>query len=316
MYHLQNKKIVIAGGSGFMGQAMVQCWGAENEVVILTRSLTNTDNNSYGSGKQQQQQARYIVWDAQTLGEWTTALEGCDILINLTGKSVNCRYTAANKKAIMDSRVHATQVLGQAIGQCQNPPQLWVNAASATIYRHATDRPQDEYTGEMHDDFSVLVCKAWEQAFEAESTPHTRKAVLRTAITLGHGGVMVPFKRLTRLGLGGPQGNGRQMFSWIHIADVCRIMAWLWANEAQQGVYNAAAPHPVTNAAFMKTLRSKMGMPFGLPAPTPLLRLGAWLIGTEAELLLKSRWVLPTRLMQEGFTFTYPTLPQALDDFM
>jgi len=308
------KKIVIAGGSGFIGQATAARWGLDNDVSILTRGPGHEPNNAYNSNASIN--VRYLQWDARSQGDWAASLKGADMLINLSGKSVNCRYTPKNKREILISRVHATDALGEAVRACPIPPKLWINAASATIYRHAQDRPQDEASGEMHNDFSVQVCKEWEAAFFAQTTPYTRKVALRTAIVLGHGGVLVPFKRLALAGLGGHQGSGRQMFSWIHINDLCRIIEWNADRPEEEGVYNASAPGPVTNDEFMQTLRTTLNIPFGLPAPALLLRIGALLIGTETELLLKSRWVIPARLIGEGFVFQYPRIENALADLL
>jgi len=312
---MKGLKIVIAGGSGFVGQAMASRWCTHNEVVVLSRQQASTNNNSYGF-QQRVDGVRSVQWDGRNPGPWTTELEGADLLINLAGRSVNCRYTTANKAMIKSSRVDATLVLGQAIRQCKKPPRLWINGGSATIYRHATDRPQDETTGEIHDDFSVQVCKAWEQAFNDLTLPGTRKIILRMAIVLGQDGALVPYTRLVKFGLGGPQGSGTQMFSWIHIDDLCQIVEWAWADKRAEGIYNAAAPGPVTNAAFMQALRQELKMPVGLPAPGWLLKTGATLIGTEAELLLKSRWVIPTALLQQGFQFHYPQLKAALHSLL
>ena len=308
------KKIVIAGGSGFIGRAMAARWAADNEVTILTRELSGEANNAYDQGESLN--VRYARWDAKTVEGWAAALKGADVLINLSGKSVNCRYTPRNRRAILSSRVDATEALGAAIEACPIPPKLWINAASATIYRHAEDRPQDEATGEMHNDFSVQVCKAWEAAFFAQKTPYTRKVALRMAIVLGHGGVLVPYKRLALAGLGGHQGNGRQMFSWIHIDDLCRMVEWLADRPESEGVYNASAPTPVCNEAFMQSIRATLNVPFGLPAPAVLLRMAAMVIGTEVELLLKSRWVIPARLSSEGFVFQYPRIDKAVADLL
>lgn len=312
---MKGLKIVIAGGSGFIGQAMAARWEADNEVVILSRQQPQRTDNSYGR-MQTAERVRTVLWDGKTAGAWQEALEGADVLINLAGKSVNCRYTAANKKEILDSRVNATKVLGQAAGQCKVPPRLWINGGSATIYRHATDRPQDEQTGEMHNDFSVRVCKAWEQAFNDITLPATRKVILRMAIVLGAGGVMVPYTRLVQCGLGGKQGDGTQLFSWIHIDDLCGIVEWLWQHPEQQGIYNATAPGAVSNEVFMSTLRTVLKMSLGLPAPAWLLKVGAALIGTEPELLLKSRWVVPAALLQQGFRFRYPKLEDAFHSLL
>src|SRR5690606_13547292 len=218
----------------------------------------------------------YQYWDGHSLGEWTAALEGADLLINLAGKSVNCRYTEANKAAIFASRTNSTSILGEAVQQAKNPPALWINSASATIYRHAEDRPMDEATGEMENDFSVQVCKKWEKTFNDITLPHTRKVVLRIAVTLGkQGGVMTPYLNLVKFGLGGHQGSGRQMFSWVHIEDVARMMEWLYEHPECSGTYNCSAPNPVTNKTFMQTLRKTAGHAYGLPACEWRLQIGA-----------------------------------------
>ena len=199
MFH--NKKIVIAGGTGYIGQAMAARWSAGNEVVILTRNAHGKADNTYGV-RADAAAARLAYWDARHPGAWQQELEGADVLINLAGRSVNCRYNEERKKEIMESRVDATRVLGEALQSLKQPPVLWVNGASATIYRHADDRPQDEFTGDIENDFSVQVCKAWEKEFAQAATPHTRKAALRMAIVLGRGGVLVPYMRLVKAGLG------------------------------------------------------------------------------------------------------------------
>ncbi|NSL88621.1 TIGR01777 family protein [Chitinophaga sp. Mgbs1] len=304
---LENKRIVIAGGSGFIGSGLAEHFGQHNDIIILTRRP-----------QAPQGRVQYLAWDGRTRGEWAASLENTDLLINLTGKSVNCRYTAANRQAIFDSRTNATRILGEVIQTLQSPPRLWINAASATIYRHATDRPMDEAGGEIENDFSVQVCKQWEQTFQDITLPHTRKAILRIGVTIGwqNGGVIYPYLNLVKFGLGGHQGNGRQMFTWIHITDVCRMMAWLLHRQDLSGIFNCTSPHPVTNRLFMRRLRESTGHTFGLPAPAALLELGAAIIGTETELLLKSRWVLPSRALQEGFTFQFPHLPDAFGDII
>jgi uncharacterized protein (TIGR01777 family) len=317
---MKNKKIVIAGGAGFIGQALAARWGKDNEVVILSRQSTGEKNNSYGRKLLKAADGYRIVyrhWDGKRVeGQWAAELDGCDLVVNLSGRSVNCRYTDHNKQEIFDSRTDSTAALGQAIRAAAEPPKLWINAASATIYRYAEDRPQDEYNGEIGNGFSVEVCKRWEQCFFAERTPFTRKIALRTAVTLGEGGVLVPYFRLIRSGLGGRQGSGRQMYSWVHIEDVGGAIEWLFDRPELEGVYNVAAPGPVTNSVFMATLRRLMHYPFGLPAPAWLLWFGARLIGTETELVLKSRWVIPTKLMEAGFVFRYKTLEAALQDIL
>lgn len=301
---MENKKIVIAGGTGFIGEGLIEHFSPHNRLFILTRAPQPDRPN-----------VTYLRWDGARLGDWASCIEGADLLINLTGKSVNCRYTEANKAVIFSSRINSTRVLGEAVQQAKNPPALWINAASATIYRHAEDRPMDEFTGEIENDFSVQVCKRWEESFNDINLPATRKVVMRIAVTLGkQGGVMTPYLNLVKFGLGGHQGNGRQMFSWVHIDDVSGMMEWLYEHPECSGTYNCAAPNPVTNKVFMQTLRQATGHAFGLPAPAFLLKIGALMIGTETELLLKSRWVLPTRITQAGFTFRYPQLKAAFEE--
>jgi uncharacterized protein (TIGR01777 family) len=319
---MKNKKIIIAGGSGFIGQALAERWGRDNHVVILGRQMVKALNN----GRNRRLSAAdgynitYWRWDSHhTEKHWANELEGCDMVINLAGRSVNCRYTASNRQEIINSRIDATNTIGRAIREATVPPKLWINAASATIYQHAQDRPQDEYTGAIStdpDDFSVQVCKQWEAAFDIQRTPFTRKIVLRTAITLGDGAVMARYLNLVKWGLGGRQGSGQQMFSWVHVDDVARAIEWCLEHPEMEGTYNLAAPGPVTNQYFMTTLRRLTGRTWGLPVPAWLLKLGAMMIGTETELVLKSRWVLPTKLTNSGFVFRYSKVDDALNSFI
>ncbi|MBX3252498.1 MAG: DUF1731 domain-containing protein [Chitinophagaceae bacterium] len=351
---MKGKKIVLAGGSGFIGSYMSRYWSTDNEVIVLTRKRKQAVNNNYRQATPIPG-VKYTAWDGKTCGEWAKELEGADILINLAGKSVNCRYNYRTMKEIFTSRLNATRVLGEAVKKAAHPPGLWINIASATIYRNAMDYGQNEYAGEISElkamnmpasamedmksfiykwvgwlvpslfvgrtskikkDFSVRVCKEWEACFEQVQAPRTRKVCLRTAVTLGNGGVMVPYMNLVKAGLGGRQGNGRQMFSWIHVEDLCRIAEWLDANKPVSGIWNAAAPAPVTNAAFMQELRKAMGLYFGLPAFKWMLETGAQVIGTEPELILKSRWVVPAKLLDHGFEFKYTRVEAAFKEIM
>jgi uncharacterized protein (TIGR01777 family) len=299
---MHNNKIVIAGGTGFIGQALAAYFGKDNDIIILGRHVTDEKLLRAADGYRIQ----YLAWDGLRVEKsWTQAIDGCDLLVNLAGKSVNCRYTSKNKQAIFDSRTDSTRALGLAVRDAVTPPKLWINAASATIYRHAEDRPQDEHTGDIENDFSVQVCKEWEEVFEQQRAPFTRKVILRIAITLGNGGVIMPYLRLLKFGLGGRQGNGRQMYSWVHIEDLCRAIKWIYERKQLEGTYNVCSPHPVTNREFMRAMRRATGHRIGLPAFKWMLKLGAWLIGTEPELILKSRWVLPTKLQDAGFLFRY-----------
>jgi uncharacterized protein len=316
---MQHKKIVIAGGTGFIGQAFTNYFGINNEIIILSRQLPNQQTNANGQTAIDQavlHNVRFVQWDGKTQGAWSAALNGADILVNLAGKSVNCRYSEKNKQEIFDSRTDSVAALGVAIRQCSKPPLVWFNAASATIYPYATDTARDESFTDFKDDFSVQVCRLWEKIFAEQSTPFTRKIALRMAITLGKGGVMKPYYNLLKFGLGGKQGSGKQMYSWIHIEDTCRIIEWMYDHKEMEGVYNLSSPGAVTNARFMQLLREATDCKFGLPAYEWMLRIGAKLIGTEAELVLKSRWVFPAKLLQSGYTFKFPNLETAFEDIV
>ncbi|WP_136603952.1 TIGR01777 family oxidoreductase [Paenibacillus dokdonensis] len=291
-------KVVIAGGTGFIGTYLEnQCKQLDYEVFIISR------------------RAGHISWD-DTDGI-REALEHADMLINLAGKSVNCRYNAENKAGIMNSRTETTMILGQAVLACEHPPALWINSSTATIYRHAEDRPMTEAHGEIGSGFSVDVAKAWEQTFFSFSVPQTRQIALRIAIVLGQGGgVMIPYQNLVRFGLGGIQGPSSQKFSWIHLHDILGIILFLRDHAELSGVVNVSSPNPVTNRELMQELRRAMKMHFGLPAPAWMLEMGAGVIQTETELILKSRWVIPERLEQAGYRFKYPTLKEALNEII
>lgn len=316
---MTNKKIIVAGGSGFIGQALTNYFGADNEIVILSRQLPNEKNNAFGENSISSsalKNTRFLKWDAATVESWGQKLNNADLVINLTGKTVNCRYTDKNKKEIFESRTNATNAIGIAIKQCSHPPKLWINAASATIYPHATDTPRDENFSGFANDFSVQVCKLWEQTFYEQRTPFTRKVALRMAITLGAGGVMIPYYNLLKFGLGGRQGGGKQMYSWVHVTDTCRMIEWLYNHNEQEGTFNCVSPNAVTNTEFMAALRKSTGYKFGLPAFEWMLKIGAPLIGTETELVLKSRWVIPTKILQAGFKFKYNYLEEAFKEII
>lgn len=352
---MKNKKIIIAGGTGFIGQQLAKYFGRENEIVILGRQSGDMHKNSYHEKiltASDSYNLRYIKWDGENIEEdWFREIDGADLVINLAGKSVNCRYHKKQKQEIFDSRINTTKAIGDAIRKTKQSPALWINAASTTIYQNSLIAPNDEQTGVISDrkkdnmpynlidhlrykknrfiasllhgknskafkdldlDFSVQVCKLWEKTFFEQQTLGTRKIALRTAITLGKGGVITPYVNLCRFGLGGKQGNGRQMFSWVHAEDIARMVEWLYKNEKAEGIYNCVAPNVVSNYSFMKTLRQVTGYKIGLPAATWMLEAGAFLIGTETELMLKSRWAVSAQAMKEGFVFKYPLLENAL----
>jgi uncharacterized protein (TIGR01777 family) len=238
-------------------------------------------------------------------------------VINLAGKSVDCRYNEKNQKEIVRSRIETTRLIGEAVVQCNHPPKLWINSSTATIYRHAEDRPMTEENGEIGKGFSVNVALQWEKEFFDFALSHTRQIALRMAIVLGRqGGAMQPLKRLAQLGLGGKQGKGNQMFSWIHIDDIFKIILFLMDHKELAGTFNCSSPEPVTNKVFMSSLRQVLNAKIGLPTPEWLLKIGAVLIGTETELILKSRWVVPGRLLKSGYIFSYLSLPQALEEIV
>ncbi|WP_104108618.1 TIGR01777 family oxidoreductase [Arthrobacter sp. N199823] len=292
------KIVVIAGASGFIGVHFRAGFAAEGwQVRTVGRNASSAD----------------AVWgDTAAI---TAALEGADVLINLAGKSVSCRYTPANKAEIVRSRTETTAELGRAIAACAAPPRDWFNASTGTIYRDARDRSQDEDDGELGSGFSVDVARGWEETLAAAEVPATRKIPLRMTIVMGPGGgVMRPFNNLARLGLGGRMGDGGQKYSWIHVQDLFRAVLFLYERQEITGPVNIAAPEAVTNAELMACVRRANRAPFGVPTPAWLLKMGAVLIRTETELVLKSRWVRPGKLEDAGFTWQHPELEGALAD--
>jgi uncharacterized protein (TIGR01777 family) len=293
-----HKKIIIAGGTGFVGGHLSNKFKSLGyEVIIISR------------------QKDHINWNESSV--ITAAIENAEMLINLAGKSVDCRYNEKNKREIYNSRIETTRILGNAVLECKNPPSLWINSSTATIYRHAEDRPMTEIDGEIGAGFSVNVATNWEKTFFDFKLLATRQVALRMAIVLGkEGGVIKPLKNLVRFGLGGKQGRGDQMFSWIHIDDVFNIINFIRQHTELSGVFNTAAPNPVNNKNLMQLLRNNMGIKIGLPMPKWLLKMGAVLIKTETELILKSRWVIPARLLKAGFQFKYAGLDEALKNIL
>jgi uncharacterized protein len=298
-------RIVIPGGNGQVGTVLSRHFHAQgHEVVVLARKPLPAP-------------WRVISWDGKNSGQWTSEVENSDVVINLAGRSVNCRYTAANRKAIMDSRTETTRLLGRAIGQLSHPPNLWMNASTATIYRHVYDRAMDEQTGEIGGNepdapakwkFSIDVATSWESAFFDAVTPNTRKVALRSAMIMSpdRGGIFDTLLRLVRSGLGGTAGSGEQFISWINDADFVSALEFLIAHEELDGCINISSPHPLPNQEFMKALRQAWGTRIGLPAANWMLEIGSILLRTETELVLKSRRVVPGRLLESGFHFKFP----------
>ena len=301
-------KIIIPGGAGYLGQTLARYFmQREIPVVILSRQ-------AYPASEF----VRYVHWDGATLGAWAEEFEQAAAVINLAGRSVNCRYNEANKRAIYESRLKSTKVLGKAIGSCATPPKVWFNSSSATIYRHAEDRPMDEATGEFGQDFSVDVVQQWERVFNEAPTPQTRKVALRAAMVfgVGKGGVFEAFHNIVKLGLGGTLGNGRQFVSWVHAEDFCRAIEWMMQHEELDGAVNIAVPNPLPNAEFMRIFRQACAQPIGFPATKWMLEIGAFFLQTETELLLKSRRVVPGRLLASGFHFQFPHFAAAIQDIL
>lgn len=307
-------RVVLAGGTGQVGHLLTRHFvNAGHQVTVLTRGSSKLVG------------AKSVAWDGRSLGSWTDELENADVLINLSGRTVNCRYTKKNRREILDSRVESTAILGRAIAQCRRPPRLWMNASTATIYCHSFDREMDELTGELGGSepnapkewgFSIEVAKKWEDTFFAAQTPLTRKVALRSAMTMSadRGGVFDAFLRIVRFGLGGKLGSGRQYVSWIHEADFVNAIDFLIADESFAGVVNLASPGPLPNGEFMRILREAAGVRVGLPAREWMLEIGALFMRTETELLLKSRHVVPGRLTAAGFRFQFSDWRSAAQD--
>lgn len=295
------RRIVIAGAHGFMGTRFAGLYRAEGDAVT---TIGRRDADA--------------LWgDTAAI---TRLIDGADVLVNLAGKSVDCRYTERNRAEILRSRLETTAELGRAVARADAPPPLWLNAGTATIYRHADDRPQTEGAGELGHGFSVDVATSWERTFFDAARDGVRQVAMRTAITLGRGSALTPLVMLTRVGLGGPQlggpsGAGRQRFSWVHLDDVFRAMRFLETHELD-GPVNISSPNPSTNREVMAALRRVLDVPFGIPLPRFALELGAFAMRTETELILKSRWVLPKRLLDAGFAFEYPDLEGALREIL
>jgi uncharacterized protein len=301
-------KLILAGGSGYLGTILAEYFKNEyREILVLSRGQERTNKN-----------IRYANWDAEHSGAWQNELENSSVVINLTGKNVNCRYTEKNKKEILLSRVNATKLIGETIQKLKSPPHLWINLTSSTIFRHSEDKQMtEEDVNEYGNDFSVGVCKAWEESFYSFSFAKTRQVALRVGMALGNtGGVFPVLKRLVKFGLGGKMGKGNQFVSWIDDVDFLRMVRWAIENENVSGTYNCTSPIPATNKELMKTLRDKMHIPIGIPAPEFLLEIGSFIIRTETELVSKSRNVIPAKAMKEGFTFHYPNIKDSIEHIL
>jgi uncharacterized protein (TIGR01777 family) len=301
---MNEKRIILAGGSGFLGKLLSQFLMERGyDVTVLTRHPNQLSSS-----------VKEVHWDGRTLGPWAEQLNGACAVVNLAGKSVNCRYTPENRREINESRVDSVRVIGEAIRACSKPPSALVQAASLAIYGDAGDRWCDESTS-AGDGFPVETCLLWEKAFAETPTPQTRRVILRISFVLGKsGGALQMLARLAKLGLGGTVGSGRQYISWIHSLDMNRLFLSAIEQEQMSGVFNATGPQPITNAEFMRELRRAVHRPWSPPVPTWAVHIGSRLMGTEACLALTGRRCLPKRLQDIGFTFNFPTIRQALTD--
>jgi len=310
-------RILIPGGSGQVGQILARHLSSAGHVVTVLSRKPNFTETAWQT----------LPWDGLNLGPWTAQLNRADAIIHLSGRSVNTRYTARHRREILDSRILSTRLIGRAIAQSPTPPAVWLNASTATIYRHALDRNQDELTGEQGGQepfvprswaFGVDVGRKWEQALFDAPTSGTRRIALRTSLIMSpdRGGIFEVLSKLVRRNLGGTQGSGNQYISWMHDQDYARAIDLLLVTPTISGPVNLTAPHPITNLAFMRDLRRAWGKRFGLPASRWMLSIGAFFLRTETELILKSRRVAPRILLEHGFTFHHPTWPEAAQDLV
>jgi uncharacterized protein (TIGR01777 family) len=322
-------RIVIPGGTGQLGRTLTRYFSARGDrVTVLTRNARRAGPAAQAPGSEKDPVPwRTLPWDGESLGEWTEALEGADVLINLAGRSVNCRYTPENQREILASRLRSTRALGEAIRGLVQPPKVWMNASTATIYRHTFDRAMDEVAGEIGGReadapaswrFSIDVAKQWEESFFAAATPRTRKVALRGGMVMSPapGGIFWQLLRLVRLGLGGAAGSGNQYVSWIHELDFVKAVDYLIAHREIESAVNITAPVPLPNRDFMRALGEAWGISFGLPASEWMLAVATFVHRTESELLLKSRRVVPRRLLEHGFQFEFPNWPEAARDLV
>ncbi len=308
-------RVVIPGGSGQVGTVLARAFQRDgHDVVVVSRSPAPAP-------------WRVVSWDGASAGEWTNEVDGADVVVNLAGRSVNCRYTPGNMEAILRSRVDSTRAVGAAIARARRPPRVWLQASTATIYAHRFDAPNDEATGIIGGQepdvpaywaFSIRVAREWEAALAEADTPRTRRVAMRSAMVMSpdRGGIFDTLLTLARRGLGGRAGSGRQFMSWVHEHDFVNAVYWLVDNDGIDGVVNIASPNPLPQAEFMTILRRAAGIPFGLPAAAWMLEIGAFFMRTDTELVLKSRRVIPGRLLQSGFRFRFPDWPAAAGDLV
>ncbi len=308
-------KILIPGGSGQVGVVLTRAFQADgHDVVVLSRRPASAP-------------WRTVEWDGKTLGDWASEVDGTDVIINLAGRSVNCRYNTENRRQIMDSRIDSTNVIGEAIAAASSPPRVWLQASTATIYAHSFDRSNDDVKGIIGGteadapdtwNFSIDVATAWEKAANDAVTPKTRKVLMRSAMTMSpdRGGIFDTMLGIVRAGLGGTAGSGKQYISWVHEQDFIRSVYWLIEHDDLEGPINIASPNPLPNRQFMRIFREAWGTRLGLPAMEWQLAIGAFFMGTETELILKSRRVVPKLLTDSGFNFEFPHWEDAVRELV
>lgn len=298
------KKIVLAGGTGNIGKLLIAYFTKLNyEIVILSRQARKSHNSNIS----------YQLWDGEKIGDWIQVLNGADTLINMSGKSIQCRFTESNKKELLESRILPTKILGEAIGKLDNPPRLWINFSGISIFE-GLDGFHDEESTYFSDTFLAELAKKWEDVFLSSFTLQTKKACLRLSPVLSKDfGMFKELLPLSKLGLGGQVGNGEQYISWIHEDDLIQMIRWIIDQESPSVLYHATAPKPEKNKIFMQNLRKAVHMPIGLPLPTPLAKLGAYFKGVESDMLLLTNAVESKRPLDEGFVFRYPTTELAFE---
>jgi len=295
-FNIEIMKIVIAGGTGLIGTYLNDRFSEQSDNVLIVSRIKG-----------------HVSWNHQEL---INALEGADLLINLAGKTINCRHTTKNKAAILKSRIETTDILGKAVLACNNPPRLWINASASAIYSADVKEPAIESSTQLANDFLADVVKEWEKKFFSFQLSQTRQLALRTSVVLSsNGGAFVPLSLLTKFGLGGKQGSGNQKFSWIHIEDYYRLILFLM-NNPLKGIINCTSPHPISNSELMLAFRKCYGVKFGLPAPAFAIKIGAAIIGTESSLLSNSSWLYPQSLLNSNFEFKFPFIENAITDLM
>jgi len=308
-------KIIIPGGTGQVGTVLARAFQKDgHDVTVLSRHAVKLP-------------WRVVEWDGRSPGNWKSEIDDADVVINLAGRSVNCRYNQSNRRQMMDSRLDSTKVVGEAIAVAKDPPKVWLQASTATVYAHRFDAPNDDVTGTIggHEpdapdtwNFSIDVATEWERVANEAATPNTRKVLMRSAMIMSpdRGGIFDTMLMLVRLGLGGTAADGRQYISWIHDQDFIRSVYWLIEHEELSGPINLSSPNPLPNKEFMRVVREAWGMPIGLPAAKWMLELGAVLMQSETELILKSRRVVPRLLAESGFEFEFPDWEAAARDLV